>query len=721
MAVFSRLIAEKWKLPDDLASTICASYDQGDWPYYLCEYIPSVSAELDIVQLWEIYDFLGDAAELAPKKKRLTNALRKAGKLTDALEHRIEHSVDSVELDDMLIVVRPNPRSRAQQALALGLGPLADLAEKQDVTEGSMEERAQEYVGRAASLKTPEDVLGGVKDILAERFAYDETARAMAREFCFEDGYFTVVPRNRKDPAFDAWRDREIPILGAPAEDLLRLLAAEDAKQMRLRLGVPLFRITEVLRHHFVQNADSIGFDLICQAIDDSWQRLLQDIVERDIKDRLRRDAETQALKTIVQDVEKSQKDRAAIGGVLAVGMDDAGALICVAVSGEGRILAATREQLTAAATVSGRLSGFMSRYRPTHVVVRQRADDTRLADIVRRTVGENGVEVALQPERSIDETMAQSDWVKGKCADLDAVMQRVFASGVAFLRPLGLVAEIGSQFFELHPMQSCVRPQRLSAAIGRMATAASLRRGIPVREVVGSVLEQVRGMPAGLLAGVRSRDVAAPLNSKADLLSVKGMTETIYRNIAGYIVLPSSPTALDATLVHPYFYGKLDEIAADIGTSVEGLVVNPGLLTTYASGDFGWQLFVRRNVIQQLMAGHRHMQSRTAPRRKLRLDELQEGMVVQGRVTNTSPFGVFVNINAVCDGLVHISQLADSFVESPDQVVSVGETVHVRVVKVDTGKRRISLSMKGLGNQTPRVKPSANHISTLIDHFSNR
>ena len=129
-----------------------------------------------------------------------------------------------------------------------------------------------------------DDVIAGVKDILAERFAYDETARTMVREFAYDDGFFEVQLKNKKDPEFSRLDGKSIPIKEMTKQDPLILLCAEDKKAIRLKLEVQLFRIGELLKHHFITNPDFAGFDLLCQAIDDCWLRLLQPIVERDVK-----------------------------------------------------------------------------------------------------------------------------------------------------------------------------------------------------------------------------------------------------------------------------------------------------------------------------------------------------------------------------------------------------------------------------------------------------
>lgn len=723
MILFAQLVAEKWNISESLAATICTSYEQRDWPYYLHDYVPAVAAEVELTQLWEIYDFLDSVAALGPKKKRLINALKKDGVLDEVLERRINLSIDSFELDDMLIAHRPNPRSRAQVAIQMGLGTLADEVVAQEDEEGTLEERAEKYVGTHGSLKSADDVIKGVKDILAERFAYDETVRAMAREFCLDDGYFTVQPKNRKDNRFASYRDRELPVQEIGKEDLLKLLAAEERKQIRLRLGVQLFRITEVLRQHFIENPDAFGFDIICEAIDDAWQRLLHSAIERDIKERLGQSASSWALRSIFEDLLARTGDKG-VRNLVAVSMTRDGRTVCAGLNSEGRLLGASRDHRPLGdKTSSDTLAKLLTRYRPAEVVaIRTEDGGEQVEAVVRTTLGDanSSAEITVIDDPSGKTGICESEWVKTKCADLDRAMRHVYAAALTHVSPLTLVSEIGAEYFEVHPLQQIVPKEALNTVISRVATQRGLSDGIPARDVADSVLVSLPDMPEELPQAIRSRDIAEPLAGKADLLSVEGMTERIYRNIAGYVVLPVSSYALDTTLVHPYFYDYMEEMARDLKVSTEGMVVNPGVLNAYTSGDFNWQLYVRKHVMRQLAVGQKVAQTRQLPRRKLRLDELEEGMIVQGKVTNISPFGAFVNINAVCDGLIHISQLADTYVENPEQVVSVGDTVNVRIVKVDTKKRRISLSMKGQG-QTPRVRPSANHITNLIDHFSNR
>ncbi|HMD68161.1 MAG TPA: Tex-like N-terminal domain-containing protein, partial [Chitinivibrionales bacterium] len=177
MKEYSSYISDTWNISEPLAKELCECYEKGYSPYYCADYRPVVAVELDAAGVWPIFDFLRTMVELSPKKKRLLNALKKSGKLTGDLEKRIVHSANSFELDDMLLPERLNPRSKGQLALKKGLGECADAILAQQDTGASLESLIAPYVGKDPSVATQDAVIANVKDIIAERFAYDETAR----------------------------------------------------------------------------------------------------------------------------------------------------------------------------------------------------------------------------------------------------------------------------------------------------------------------------------------------------------------------------------------------------------------------------------------------------------------------------------------------------------------------------------------------------------------
>lgn len=726
MIEFSKQISEKWNIPAEAAEAVCNAYEKGDSPYYLAEYNSEFSMDMSISMLWEIFDFLQEMDELGSKKKRAINAYMKADLISPELERRINFTTNPFELDDLLIPMRPNPRSRGQIAVNKGLKPLAERLMAQEDESVVLEELAEPYVGKDPSLKSVDDVIQGVKDVLAEMVAYDETVRAMAREFASEDGFFEVTPKNKKDAAFASYVGRSVSINELSMEELLRLFMAEDRKLARVKLGVQLFRIGELLRHHFITNPDAAGFDLICATIDESWLRLLQPIVERDVKIKLREQAEQWASKRLMSDLEKLCIDEASAGTLLIVDAGLPKQINFITVSSTGELLGTTTERkVTPDATIvpGERLKQFFGRYRPERIAIVDNDGASVAEELIKRIFADVEDVPGIFRSKPATAANASCDWIGRELGTLlDDVMKRLYADALLILKPVSLLPKVGLDFYSVHPFQQLVTQERFQRILGRIRTAASLRSGIPVKDILDSAIREIPSVSAKQLQAIVAADKEGQLTTKNDMLKVAGMTEVVFRNIAGFIVISGADSPLDRTVIHPDFYDWFFEIAEQLNVSIETLVTEPEYLRSFQSDDFHKKVIIEKKIIPQLNASRRHlMQPAGKVRRKLKLNEVEEGTIISGRVTNITPFGVFVNIHAVCDGLIHISQLADEYVESPDQVVSVNDRVDVRVLKVDIKKRRISLSMRNLGTMAPKVRPSRGQLDNLAEHFKNR
>jgi len=725
MIEFSKQIGEKWALSQEMADLLCSAYERGDSPYYLVEYNPQVSAFLDISVLWEVYNYLSVMEELAAKRKRIAGAYKKAEKLTPALEKRIGHITDSHELDDLLVVLRPNPRSKGQLASKKGIEPLADLvmSQKEEVT--SLEELAAPYIGKDPTLKTADDVVQAVKDLLAERFSYDETVRAMAREFLYDDGFFEVVPKNRKDEKYSKYAGKSIPVKEISNEELLRLFIAEDDKAIKLKLNVQLFRITELFRHHFISNPDSVSFDCICEIIDDMWLRLLHPSVESDVKERFRTEASAWAGKEIISGLTKCLTEELSRSSVFVVDASGKKDYNIVAVSSQGDLLGATAEKKAVPGkqfVLSERLRQFFIRHRPNVILV---PDTSEIPEELIKQVNaslSNQVEVK-KVKTAVKSNPSQSGFMqKRDFAILEPQTRELFGLAILYLQPLSIIPHLGTSYYKVHPLQDALTEESFSVLVSRVLDYVQLVKGISIKDIVDSPLSKLRSVSKELFAAIRAADAAEPIDSKNDLLKVKGITESAFRNIAGFIVIPNAEDPIDRSTVHPDQFPLIEKIVDELTVSHETMVSNPDVFNSFDAQDSLTRTFLQKKLIPQIQTAQRFQNIVSLKaKRKLKLAEVKEGAVVSGKVTNITQFGVFVNINAVCDGLIHISQLADEYVETPDQVVAVGDRVDVRVLKVDTKKRRISLSMKNLGNKAPKVKPSKGQLDNLAEHFKNR
>jgi protein Tex len=727
MIEFSKQIAEKWNIPVAIAERVCNSYLKGDSPYYLSEYDVELSSEVASSVLWEIFDFLKYLDELASKKKRVLNAYVKLNLTTPELEKRINLTTSTFELDDLLIPVRPNARSRGQLALNKGLKSLADDFFNQKEETISVEERIAEFVEKNPSIKNSDEAIQGVKDIIAETIAYDETSRAMAREFAFEDGFFEIIPKNKKDPLFTNYIDRSIPINELSNEELLQFFIAEDNKTIRFKLGVQLFRITELLRHHVITNPDATSFDLLCETIDDCWLRLLQPIIERDVKTRLRENAERWATRQIAVDFEKLFLKEISSDPLLVIDGSNVKHFQFIAIRSTGELLGTTTERKSpdGKLVVSERLKQFLARYRTNNIIVIDNEYAEQASALLQQAISGWDItpEIIRYTPEAVATKSATCDWIiKEFDSLLDDTMKKLYADAIKYLHPISLLPKVGLHFYSVHPLQQLVPPDRLLEIIDRIQTGIRLKIGLPLKEIGDSPIKKISSINEKQILAIKAADSEGQIATKNDILKVPGITEVAFRNVAGFLLIPGAENLLDRTVVHPDFFDWFNEIAVQLNVSVESIVTEPEYLHSFVTDSASRKAFIAQHLINHLAAARRFvLQPTTKVRRKLKLTEVQEGTVVSGRVTNITQFGVFVNINAVCDGLIHISQLADEYVETPDQVVSVNDRVDVRILKVDVKKRRISLSMRNLGTMAPKVRPSKGQLDNLAEFFKNR
>ena len=731
MTHFSKYIADRWNIASGLAKELCDAFTKGDTPYYLAEYYPACANELELPQIWEIFDFLSEMEELEPKKKRLITQLTKATVLDDEVKARVDACTSTAQLNDLSGLARPNVNSKGQIALKQGLGPLADILQKQEEETRLPEELAEPFVGTPTGPKSVEDALAGACFILAERFAYDESVRSMVRDFCYDSGFFEILPKNRKDKAFAQYIGKFIPLPEIQHEELLSLIQAERSKTVKIKIGIQLFRITELLKHHFIVNPSATSYDLICQSIDDSWSRLLHEMAEEEIKSRILREAEDKLLVKLAHEIDTVLSGQSVPGTQLAIGEGSGQSLAIAVVGADGRLMGATQVEkaLTKPGTPCDRLRQFVTRYRPVKIVIAEGATGDSVEQCITATFGTDlpvcPIARQLQGESTL--ALAQSPWMLQACADLDDTLKQTYAMGLLHATPLSLVGEIGAAFFTIHPQQHLVEASRFKNMIDRMITRKKILAGIVIKDNADILSRLLPSLSKEVLSEIKIRDSKNLLNAKNDLLSITGLTEIQFRNIAGFILIPDGNDILDRTIIHPDLFDLVQHISETINTPVDQLISNPEGLNSFFINDPVIEMYTRKKLIDHLRSGQRYLS--TASRgnsiqnsgRRLRLNELVEGNVTSGIVTNIKPFGVFIDINAVCDGLIHISQLADAYVEAPEQVVNIGTRVEVRIIKVDTKKRRISLTMKNMGQKALHVAPSQRQLSSLATHFQNR
>jgi len=722
MIEFAAFIGETWNISEEVAETICLHFSQGDSLYFITDYVPNVATQTDFDTVSEIYAFLNRQKMLAPNREKVRTILRKANIYDEDVEFKIEMSISEAELDDLAMAHRTGVRTRGALSSAKGLLPCADLIDEQQET-GDLETIFAEYVGKDAELVSADDVKLGVIDILSERYGFDEHARIMVREFVEDEGFVEVLFK-KKTKKYDQFRDKQTFIRDLSDDDILLLRDGELKKEIKVKINAPLFQIDDLLGEYFLENHDAVGAAVILDSIHEAWTRHLQPMVEDVLKADIIVRAENRLAREIRTDLNKLVEEYITAGkqALLMVAAYSETEIELVTVDNNGLLLRATRENVRdfGRPFISAKLKQMVEQYHPSRIAVLGNKLGAAVAGIVKLTVDSlvSSPEIITISATTKIAALLKSDFFKESTDQLDENTIKTYAYGIVTVIPVNLLIEIGSENFTIHPKQTLLGEEKMAEVVSELFTAASLRRGVELGKKQDELLLRT-GVTQEKLDLLRQKRKDQELNCKYDIRDLEGLTESDYHNVAGYIVFPNSDFVLDKSTVHPAEFALVESVCNEVGASPEDLCRDLTILGKFVAEDEFVGRFVAEKISEQLRAAKRFVSLTSRPRRKLRMDEVKIDAILEGRVTNIAAFGVFVDINAMSDGLVHISELTNEYVESADQVVRVGDAVKVKVIEVDTKKRRIPLSMKRAGNVTMRVRASRTQLNDLADFFN--
>lgn len=722
MVEFATYIEETWGISFDIAETICKHFEENESLFFVTDYVPLVATQVEFDTVSEIYAFLNLQKSLAPYREKTRNILKKAEKYDDDAEYKIEMSISATELDDIAIAHRKNVRTRGAIAIGKGLLEYADKVDDQE-SEGDLDKLLEECVAKCDAVDSVDAARDGIRDILVERYGYDENARIMVREFVEDEGFIELTFK-KKTKKYDKYRDQQIPLCELSDEDILTLREGENKKEIKIKVGAQLFQIDDLLNDYFIENFDAFGIDLIHEAVNEAWSRLLQPMVEECIKEHIITRAENNISHIVKEDLRNQINSFVTTGKqtFLVVAAYSEEEMELLTVDNNGLLLRASKEPIRefGRAFVSTRIKQMIEQYRPSKIAVLSNKFGSAASEIVQTTVDTlvSTHEVETIPGTTKISSLLKSDFLKSSSEQLEENTLKTYAYSLVSFMPLTILPEIGYDHFTIHPMQAVLGDEKMAEVVDELLTAASLSRGIELNKKQDTLLLKA-GLSEKALEALREARKNKKLNSKYDIHDVETITESDYNNVAGYIVFPNSDFVLDKSTIHPAEYSLVESICSEIGVAPEDLPRDITELEKFKAEDDAVGKFVTENISAQILVAKRYLSLSSRPKRKLRLGELRIDAIVDGRVTNITPFGVFVDINAMSDGLVHISELTSDYVESADQVVAVGDAVRVKIIEVNKKKRRISLSMKQADNTGLRVSASRTQLNDLANFFN--
>jgi len=703
-------IALDLKLPLPSVKATVALLAEGATVPFIARYRKEQTGGLDEVQIRDIEEKRAYYTELLERRRTVLAEIDSQGKLTPELKKKIEAVWVKSELEDLYLPYKPKRRTRATMAREKGLQPLADLILAQ--ASGDPKALAATYVSDEKGVADVKAALQGARDIVAEALAERAEVRRTVREIYRKEAVVACapVPEKTKVPTkFEMYYQFREKLEGLPSHRYLALRRGEAEGVLRVDLEVDKARTSQSVQGMVGVKAGSPFADELRAAVDDSVARLLCPSIESEARIDQKMLADRDAVDIFAENLKKLLL-AAPLGRRVVLGIDPGQrtGCKCVVVDDTGKLLEHTLVNLVqgdrALDHAKKTLSALVAKHAPFAVAVGNGTHGRETEDFVRKVLAEEKKDVMVVPvSESGASVYSASDVAREEFPDLDLTVRGAVSIARRLQDPLAELVKLDPKVIGVGQYQHDVFQPMLKRKLAEVIESCVNAVGVELNTASAQLLEHVAGLgPTAAKKIVKHREEKGAFASRAELLKVAGIGPKAFEQCAGFVRVRGGKHPLDASAVHPERYGLVETIAKDQGVKLDALLANPELVSRipwekYASNDVGMPTL--EDIKKELVKPGRDPRDAFEPpkfRDDVRtMEDLKEGMVLEGVVTNVTAFGAFVDVGVHQDGLVHVSQLADRFVRDPHEVVKVGDKVKVRVVEVDLVRKRIALTAK--------------------------
>ena len=703
MIDFSKLISSRIGVAaTQVAATIALLNENATIPF-IARYRKERTGSLDEVQISQIADEYHRYLEIDDRKATILHTIAEQGKLTDELRMRIEPCWDTTELEDIYLPYKPHRKTRADVAREQGYEPLAQaiFAQKRE---------GDEAIKRLG--KEREEALQGARDIIAEWINQDERARqSIRREFSYSAIISTKVVKGKEsDPEAQKYKDYfsvSEPLRRITSHRLLAIRRAENEGFIRVDISPDREKALDKLAHLFLRSNSDVSYQ-VEQAMEDSYKRLLKPAIETEFAANSKEKADTEAIQVFANNLRQLLLE-SPLGQKRVLAIDPGFRTGCkvVVLSAQGDLLHHTVVFLnTKQATTT--LQSLIHQYQIEAIAIGNGTASRETEQMVRFAIENYELRIKHSPQVFVVSESGASVYSASKTAreefpHEDVTVRGAVSIGRRLMDPLAELVKIDPKSIGVGQYQHDVNQTRLGESLQQTVESVVNCVGVDVNTASKHILTYISGLGPTLAQNIvnyRQENGAFP-NRKA-LLKVPKMGAKTYEQAAGFLRVTNSDNPLDNSAVHPESYAIVERMAKDLHCTVADLMQQSELrkqidLSRYVTHAVGIPTLT--DILRELEKPSRD------PRTQLEefhfdesvhtIDDLQVGMVLPGIITNIANFGAFCDIGVHKDGLIHISEMANRRISSPNEVVSLHQQVRVRVIDIDYARGRIQLSLK--------------------------
>ena len=697
--------------------------DEGNTIPFIARYRKEVTGGLTDVVLRDLDEKLKYLRNLQERKEEVVRLIDEQGKLTEELRAEIEKAEVLQRVEDLYKPYKQKKATRASKAKEKGLEPLAMIVYAQQKKDGTPLEAASAFICSEKGVETAEEALQGAMDIIAEMIADDADLTEKIREKTFAKGQIATEATDPEEKTvYDMYYGSSEPIAKMPNHRVLAVNRGEKEKKLKVKVNLDSEEITSLIEKQVIRGK-SIFTDILKDTVADAYKRLIAPSVEREMRSLLTERAETDAVKVFAKNTEKLLM-APPVKGKKVIAIDPGYRTGCkVAALGEtGKLLAYTTvyptEPKKDVAGTERVLKKIIEKYGVDVIVIGNGTASRETEEVVADFIRKNGYPI----QYTIVNEAGASVYSASKLAaeeypELDVTTRGAMSLGRRLQDPLAELVKIDPKHIGVGQYQHDINQKQLDTALTNVVEDCVNRVGVDLNTASPSLLSYIAGVNSGVAKNIVAyREEHGRFNNRKELMKVSKLGEKAFKQCAGFMRIADGNEPLDSTSVHPESYGAAEEMMAKIGIDKAEIArggigdLDEKIWAAYPAkklsdsvkkmaDDLGVGVMTLNDIIAEMKKPARDPREDAPPvvfRNDVRsFDDLKVDMELTGTVRNVVDFGAFVDIGVKQDGLVHISQLSRKYVKHPMDVVSVGDTVKVKILSIDPEKQKISLTMK--------------------------
>ncbi|WP_337976680.1 Tex family protein [Lysinibacillus capsici] len=713
-----QLIAKDVTVKPGQVEAVINLLEEGNTVPFIARYRKEVTGSLDEVQIKAVEDRYHYIQQLEQRKEEVIRLIQEQEKLTPELEQAILSATILQRVEDLYRPYKQKRRTKATIAKEKGLEPLADLLLA--FSDDALEQLATDFVDNEQVANT-EEALIGARDILAERFADDASIREKIRAYSWKDGILVTSVKNTEideKNVFEMYYAYEEPVSRIVPHRILAINRGEKEEILKVSIHVPVDRVLMIMWKEWIPaTGSSPAIAEVKLAIEDSYKRLIQPSIERELRNELTEKAEAQAIHIFSENL-RNLLLQPPMKGKYVLGVDPAYRTGCklAVVDETGKMLEVTaiypHPPKPDVAKSKAIVKGILAKYPISIIAIgngtASRETEQFIADVLNELTTEIAYVIVNEAGASV---YSASEIARTEFPDLQVEQRSAVSIARRLQDPLSELVKIEPKAVGVGQYQHDVSQKKLNESLSFIVETAVNQVGVDVNTASSSLLQYVSGLSKTVAENiVKTREENGQFTTRAQLKKIPRLGAKTYEQAIGFLRVPEAKNPFDATGIHPESYALAEQILAEaqidkkeLGTQKAEEAI-AALNIQKLSDVLGVGVVTIQDIVDTLMKPSRDPRDAfPQPLLKtdvLKMEDLKVGMELQGTVRNVVDFGAFVDIGVKQDGLVHISKLQNKRIKHPLEVVALGDIVTVWVEQIDVTKGRISLTMLPPKNQ---------------------